>query len=109
MLGEKEVFAKNLRKYMEQYDLQGIELADMLGVSRSAPSTWLCGVAYPRMDKIEQMAKIFNCQKSDLIESDKSIAEMSRVTEEEYKMLLKWRTLDKATQQALLHLMKRRD
>jgi len=64
----KRIFAKNLTRYIAQSGKTQKELADMLGVAQSTFNNWCTGVRYPRMDKVEQLARYFGIQKSDLIE-----------------------------------------
>lgn len=64
----KEVFAKNLRSYMEMKGKSQKELAEIVGVSAPTMHDWLKGKKYPRIDKIEILADYFGILKSDLIE-----------------------------------------
>ena len=64
----KEIFAKNLRKYMEEEDLTQKEVADIAKVSAPTVNDWLKSKKYPRIDKIERLASYFSILKSDLIE-----------------------------------------
>lgn len=64
----KKIFARNLTRYIAQSGRTQTELADMLGVAQSTFNNWCTGVRYPRMDKVEQLARYFNIKKSDLIE-----------------------------------------
>lgn len=67
----KEVFAKNLEKYMKQRGITQRDMAAIVGVSAPTVNEWLKAKKYPRIDKIEIMANYFGIMKSDLIE-DKS-------------------------------------
>jgi transcriptional regulator with XRE-family HTH domain len=67
-LWSKEVFAKNLRKYMESRGITQKELAEKIGVSAPTMNDWLQAKKYPRIDKIEKLADYFGVLKSDLIE-----------------------------------------
>lgn len=67
-IGNKEIFAKNLRYYMERSDKSQKELSDMLCVSTSTFNNWATAKRYPRIDKIEMLADYFGILKSDLIE-----------------------------------------
>ena len=67
-LWSKEVFAKNLRKYMESKGITQKELAEKIGVSAPTMNDWLQAKKYPRIDKIEKLADYFGVLKSDLIE-----------------------------------------
>ena len=64
----KEVFAKNLRHYMEQAGKNQKEMAEIIGVSAPTFNEWLKAKKYPRIDKIEKLAHYFGILKSDLIE-----------------------------------------
>ena len=64
----KEVFAKNLRYYMDRKGITQKELAEIVGVSAPTVNEWLKAKKYPRIDKIEILADYFGILKSDLIE-----------------------------------------
>lgn len=68
MAWSKEVFAKNLRYYMESRGKNQKELAEIVGVSAPTMNDWLKAKKYPRIDKIEILANYFGILKSDLIE-----------------------------------------
>lgn len=64
----KEVFAKNLKMYMDGRGKTQRELAEIIGVSAPTINEWLKAKKYPRIDKIELLANYFGILKSDLIE-----------------------------------------
>lgn len=68
MIWSKEVFARNLRRYMESKGKTQKELAEIVGVSAPTINDWIKGKKYPRIDKIEILADYFGILKSDLIE-----------------------------------------
>lgn len=67
-LGNKAVFAKNLKFYIEKSGKDRRELAEIWGFPYSTLSEWINARKYPRIDRIEIMADYFGIQKSDLIE-----------------------------------------
>ena len=67
-IGNKETMAKNLKYYVERSGRNQIEIAEAVGVAKSTFTAWIKGYKYPRIDKIELLAKYFGIQKSDLIE-----------------------------------------
>lgn len=67
-LGNKEVFARNLRYYMEEHNIDRNKICEILNIPYTTLSDWLNAKKYPRIDKIEMLANYFNIQKSDLIE-----------------------------------------
>ena len=67
-LGNRDVFAKNLKFYVERSGRTQKELSEVIGVAPSTFNDWMKGKKYPRMDKVEIMADYFGILKSDLIE-----------------------------------------
>lgn len=67
-MDNKNIFAKNLKKYMELNGKSRREVSEALGVSYYTFSDWVNGKKYPRMDKVERLANYFGILKSDLIE-----------------------------------------
>lgn len=67
-LGNKEIFAKNLKYYMEKYNKSRNDIAKITNVPYSTVSSWCNALFYPRIDKIELLANYFNILKSDLVE-----------------------------------------
>ena len=67
-LWSKEVFAKNLKRYMERKEISQKELAKIVGVSAPTLNEWVKAKKFPRIDKVEILANYFGCLKSDLIE-----------------------------------------
>ena len=48
------------------------DMCEALGVSYSTFTCWVTGQKYPRIDKIEALAKYFGIQKADLIEKEQT-------------------------------------
>lgn len=68
-LGNKEVFAKNLKFYMEKYNKTRQDISRITNVPYTTVSSWCKALYYPRIDKIEMLANYFNILKSDLVEN----------------------------------------
>lgn len=83
----KEVFAKNLRYYMELNGKTQKELADIIGVSAPTMNDWLKAKKYPRIDKIERLAITFGILKSDLIEEKKKPAENDGLSKKKIELM----------------------
>lgn len=58
----------NIKNLRLQHGLSQAELADVVGVSDKAVSTWEQNKAVPRMGPIQKMADFFGVKKSDIIE-----------------------------------------
>lgn len=69
MLGNKKIMGQNILHYMTLMGFERKDLAERLNVPYSTLTTWINGDAYPCIDRIEQMARLFKCEKSDLVES----------------------------------------
>ena len=67
-LGNKEIMAKNIKKYMDLKGVNQTEMCNALGFKFMTLSDWLHAKTYPRIDKIEMMANYFGISKSDLVE-----------------------------------------
>lgn len=60
----------NLKRIRKENNLSQEQLADKLGVSRQSVSKWESGVAYPEMDKVLQLCKMFNLNIDELLNQD---------------------------------------
>lgn len=81
-LGNNEVFAKNLKRYMELNNIDRYQLCERLGFKYTTVSEWLTAKKYPRIDKIEMLANYFGIQKSDLIEDFDPKIQSPTITED---------------------------
>lgn len=59
--------ANNLKRIRKENNLSQEQLAEKLGVSRQSVSKWEQGDSYPEMDKMIQLAKLFNLNVDDLL------------------------------------------
>ena len=64
------VFAKRLRYYLNENGMTQKDLAERLGVGTTSVYNWLNEIKSPRMDKVDQMCKIFGCNRSDLLSEE---------------------------------------
>lgn len=67
-LGNKQVMAQNIKRYMEDKGISRKEFCKRLGLAYSTVTDWLNAEKYPRIDKIERMANFFGISKADLVE-----------------------------------------
>ena len=67
-LGNKQIFAKNLQYYMDIRNVTRNDLCEALGVKYTTLTDWVNAKTYPRIDKIELMARYFGINKADLVE-----------------------------------------
>lgn len=78
----KEIFARNLKKYMDRAGKSQKDMAEVVGVSPATFSDYINAKKYPRIDKIDIMADYFGILKSDLIEE-----KMTEEKEEDNELL----------------------
>ena len=108
-IGNKEVFSKNLRFYLERTDKTQKEIALAIGVTPASLNEWLKGKKYPRIDKIELLARYFGILKSDLIEEkgiNKTLPQMQTLTEGETLLLELFRKVPDDKQQMVLDMVR---
>ena len=67
-MNDKEIFAKNLKKYMEMHNKSRNDMCQALGFSYFTFTDWVNAKKMPRMDKVTILADYFGIKKSDLIE-----------------------------------------
>ena len=71
-MNNREIFAKNLKMYMEQAEKNQKEMAVIIGVSAPTFHDWLNAKKMPRIEKMQALADYFGITKADLIEDSKS-------------------------------------
>ena len=71
---DKRIFARNLKRLMDDHKVKRADICRLLGVGKTAMSGYLAAKQTPRMDKVEKLAAFFGVMKSDLIE-DKRVFE----------------------------------
>lgn len=70
-------FAQKLRQMREKAGLTQGDLADKLDVSRPAVSSWESGKIRPRLNKLQQLAELFDTTVADLMGEDAAEAAIS--------------------------------
>ena len=72
MIENKEVMARNIKKQMEKKGVSSADVCRALNFKTNTFSNWINAKIYPRIDKIEMMARYFGISKSELVE-DQSV------------------------------------
>ena len=114
-LGNKEVLAKNLKKYIAKSGKDRSDIAKDLGFPYSTLTDWVNGKKYPRINNIEKLANYFKVSKSDLIEDFEEIKKDNdrlstiivklRLRKELLDVVEKLLSLDKAKLESLSRLL----
>lgn len=107
-MDNKNVFASNLKRYMEVKGKTRNDISEALGISYFTVSDWVNGKKYPRMDKVEMLANYFGVQKSDLIEKKvkNTPPEESNLSEGEKMLLDLFRQVPEDQQQLVLGMIR---
>ena len=108
----KNIFATNLNNLMRIEGKTRKDLSEALGISYFTITAWVNGTKYPRMDKVEMLAKYFGVQKSDLIEDMEDNISLPQKTfvlsEGEELLLALFRQLPEGEQQMYLEVLRAR-
>ena len=65
-------FGDKLKLIRKDKNMSQEELAEKVNVTRQSVSKWENGEAYPEMNNILELCKIFNCKINDLVHTDMS-------------------------------------
>jgi len=63
-------FGDNLKKIRKSHKMSQEDLAEKVNVSRQSVSKWETGDAYPEMNNILELCKIFHCRINDLVHTN---------------------------------------
>ena len=93
MLGNKEIMARNIKKYMAKKGVTSAEVCRALNFKTNTFSNWVTAKIYPRIDKIEMLAGYFGISKAALVEDSDNIVLSSK----EEKLIVSYRESDETT------------
>lgn len=82
-------FGDNLKKLRKNKNISQETLAEKVGVSRQSVSKWETGEAYPEMNNILELCKIFHCNINDLVNDN--IVDIDSLDEEIKMNLVKFK------------------
>ena len=106
-IGNKEIFAQNLNRYLNRFGVDQKIVAESVGVAPSTFNEWTKGKKYPRIDKIEMLAQYFGILKSDLIEeyNESNSPTEPKLSEGEQKVIDLFRQVPEDKQQLVLQMI----
>lgn len=82
-------FGENLRNLRKSKKLSQEDLAEKMNVSRQSVSKWETGDAYPEMNNILELCKIFHCRINDLVND--SISDIDSLDEDVKMNVIKFK------------------
>ncbi len=68
MVENRRVMGNNIQRYLDEMGMDRKEFAEKIGFPYSSVTDWINGKSYPRIDRIEIMARFFGVDKADLVE-----------------------------------------
>jgi transcriptional regulator with XRE-family HTH domain len=108
-IGNAEIFAKNLKFYLERSGKTQKEVATAIGVTPASFNEWIKAKKYPRIDKIEMLSIYFGVLKSDLIEEkgiNKTLPQKQTLTEGEAMLLELFRQVPEHQRDMVLEMIR---
>ena len=103
-IGNKEIFARNLSRYLQKSGRSQREMADIVGVSSSTFNEWMRAKKYPRIDKIEFMANFFGINENN--EENNNSPSEENLTEGERELLTLFRQIPEDRQPVVLAIIR---
>lgn len=103
-LGNKDIFSRNLNRYLRLSGKTQKEVAAAVNISPGTFCDWMKGRAYPRMDKVQLLAEYFGIRKSDLVE-DVNIGKES-VTDDDQEVLDLFHKVPKEKREFVLSMIR---
>ncbi len=83
-LGNKETLSQNLKRLLATRGLNPHQFAEIMNFKYTTVMNWMKANTYPRIDKIELMARYFGVDKSDLVEeyveTSSTLSEINRIS-----------------------------
>lgn len=89
---EKQIFANNLKRYVNASGKQQKEIANELGVAYQTFNGWCKAVSIPTMDKVQKIADYFHIGKTDLLDKPKENSKIY-LSKEEENIIIAYRKL----------------
>lgn len=99
----KRLFSINLKRIMLENGKTQSEIVKDLSFRQATVSDWLNGKKYPRMDKIEMLARYFRISIDELISVSKQ--EKMSLSSLELALIKKYRQLSASDKQEILNMI----
>lgn len=103
VLGNKEAFAKNLRRQIEMSDKTRYQICKDTGISYSTMSDWLNADTYPRFSRIKTLADYFGITTEELV----GVTNTSILTEQDEEVLAGYMQLSSQDKKIVSELINR--
>lgn len=87
----REIFVKNLRRYMEERKITQSDISQQLQLTPSTVSDWCNGKSYPRVDAMQRLAAILDVSMRELTTDSEDGYILSQ---DEIRLLFVYRSLN---------------
>lgn len=91
IVNAKEIMAQNIMRYLRSKGCSRNDLCHDLGFNYNTLADWIHARKYPRIEKIDAMARYFGVTRADLVELPR---DRDGLTDEEQEMLMMYRSLN---------------
>lgn len=91
----RKIITENLNELIKRKNIKSVDLAEQLGVSKSAVSHWLAGDNSPNIELLAKICQIYGVKLSEMLN------EKIETSYAEKEMLKKYRSLDEYGQEAV--------
>ena len=99
--------AERLRECLEEHQMKAIDLADRIGVNRSAITHYTNGTSCPKNDTAQKIADIFGVNPLWIMElSDEKYVEKRNLTPEDLQLVADFHMVDMTTRDHIKHILK---
>ena len=106
----RKAFPKILARYMQEHGMNQSDVARRLNVSKQIVSDWLYGKKFPRVDKMQELARLFGVQMSDMYPNENFRVVLRETTRSRFAdSLVKATTVSPIVKESPLKLMKVND
>ena len=78
-------FGKKLAKLRKEYNYTQEQLAEILCVTRQSISKWESDIAYPEINKLIELGRLFNCSMDYLLKDDITEKDTTKTDSENVK------------------------
>ena len=98
--------AARLKECLEEHEMKAIDLADRIGVNRSAITHYTNGTSCPKNDTAQKIADVFGVNPAWLMElSDDKYDKRLELTADDIELLIDYRNADRNTQEMVKRVL----
>lgn len=98
--------ASRLKECLDEHEMKAIDLADRIGVNRSAITHYTNGISCPKNDTAQKIADVFGVNPLWIMElSDEKYVEKRDLTAEDYELINDFHKADQSTRDRIKRIL----